>query len=535
MFLLLISNWNLAQASESDIPFTDDEFWSALSFPDGDPFGRDSASPYLHPSDSPSMVPTFAVTESVGFAGAWNTREDEKQVQIRDGKTASQFGGGTSLASDEQLSYADMEDVYNPSWEELEPTLAMDQNSLEPACLGSTIRVYFEGLESADMMKEPKTSPLPSHPKQDADLLTRIWNWLKQFRDEETTNTSASSDSATGRTMKQRPSEVPTATPVSFHPTSEPTKNGTSQKPTGVPVSIRPTSEPTYRTTLKPTFQPSLRQATLKPSRKPIHKPLHKSPHKTSHKASHKPAHKPTSQPASKRYSREVSPAALVSAEKNTRMSLLIRKAFRQSIVETGMFIHTPTHSAVRRRNFGSMTRWYQEDGNTQIFRMFPGEDNMRSARRNAPRVEAYSLTKWKRGDGWHEFSAVYTFIKSRNGAVFQIKHNSKYWSIQLVLAKRENGQLDLMFNHLREPELRKVLAADVEGKSVHVRVLDNGTRHQVYINDELMVDGEMAERGDNEMNHFRWGLYSPTKSMDQDILILVTGAHVAKQQMLSS
>lgn len=191
--------------------------------------------------------------------------------------------------------------------------------------------------------------------------------------------------------------------------------------------------------------------------------------------------------------------------------------------------IHTPTSSLIRRPDFGTMTRWYQEDGNTQVFRMFPGDDNVRNERALAPRTEAFGGASWKRGDGWHEWSGRYTFIKVRGGAVFQIKHNSTYWSMQLNIEPGQDGAFDLAFQRLHNAKAKQVLARDVVGKSFDVRVLDDGTRHRVYLNGELRVDGEFSDRKDDERNHFRWGMYSPKSAMDREILILVTGVYVGK------
>lgn len=191
--------------------------------------------------------------------------------------------------------------------------------------------------------------------------------------------------------------------------------------------------------------------------------------------------------------------------------------------------IHTPTHSAIPRKDFGTMTRWYQEDGNTQVFRMFPGDDNIRNPRAMAPRSEAFGGARWKRGDGWHEWSGRYTFIKVRSGAVFQIKHNRTYWSIQLVLQGNDDGTYDLAYQKLHDRDAKQVLAQDVVGRAVDIRVLDDGTRHRVYVNGQLRVDGEFTDRKDNETNHPRWGIYSPRSAMDREILILVTGVYVGK------
>ena len=46
--------------------------------------------------------------------------------------------------------------------------------------------------------------------------------------------------------------------------------------------------------------------------------------------------------------------------------------------------IHTQVNSSVLRSNFGNFTRWYQEDGNVQVMRLFQGEQNIQVLHLNA-------------------------------------------------------------------------------------------------------------------------------------------------------
>ena len=192
--------------------------------------------------------------------------------------------------------------------------------------------------------------------------------------------------------------------------------------------------------------------------------------------------------------------------------------------------VHTLINSFIDDDNFSKISRWYQEDGNTQIFRLFPGEDNIRNDRKNAPRSEAFGLVSWKRGDGWYEWSGRYTFLKVRPGAVFQIKHNITYWSMQLILQKNDNGKHDLYYIKLRNPSGKRLLKENVEGEGVDIKVLDNGEDHKVYVDGELKVENSMTDRPTTDENRARWGLYSPASAMDREILILVTGAYVGPE-----
>ena len=62
------------------------------------------------------------------------------------------------------------------------------------------------------------------------------------------------------------------------------------------------------------------------------------------------------------------------------------------------IMLHTLGNSAIHRADFGKWSRWYQEDGHTQVFRLFPGEQNTHNARANAARVEAFSKAQWTQG-----------------------------------------------------------------------------------------------------------------------------------------
>lgn len=203
-----------------------------------------------------------------------------------------------------------------------------------------------------------------------------------------------------------------------------------------------------------------------------------------------------------------------------------IQSAYSNRTITRPIKLHTPHNQGILPRSFGNVTRWYQEDGDTAIFRLFPGEDNVVLSRVKAPRVEAYGLHKWQRGDGWYEFSCRYTFLKIRPGAVFQIKHNTTYWSMQLVLEENTDGTFDLFYVKLRDREAKTLLMEDVVGSGVDIKVLDDGDNQKVFVDDELIVENVMTDRPEGEANHARWGLYSPKAAMDRDILIFVTGAY---------
>jgi len=120
--------------------------------------------------------------------------------------------------------------------------------------------------------------------------------------------------------------------------------------------------------------------------------------------------------------------------------------------------IHTLCNSAVRRKDFPKWTRWYQEDGHTQVFRLFPGEHNVHNKRPDAARVEAFSLLRWTKGD-WHEWEGTYTIVKPHACSIFQAKNSVNAWSVMINLA--DNG--DITLNH-RRSQKDKVIARAMTG-----------------------------------------------------------------------
>lgn len=180
--------------------------------------------------------------------------------------------------------------------------------------------------------------------------------------------------------------------------------------------------------------------------------------------------------------------------------------------------IQTLGNSVIRRSDFARWSRWYQEDGNTQVFRLFQGEENVRNSRKQAARIEAFSALKWKRGI-WHEWVGTYTIIKPHNCAIFQSKNNVNDWSVQLNM--RSNG--DILLNHRRGKD--KIIARNMVGKPFHIRVRDKGHEYEVYLNGVKQGEGVFARpTGDTG---FRWGMYLGASDVKHDAMILVTGAGI--------
>ena len=178
--------------------------------------------------------------------------------------------------------------------------------------------------------------------------------------------------------------------------------------------------------------------------------------------------------------------------------------------------IHTLCHSHIKRGDFPKWTRWYQEDGKTQIFRLFEGEHNCRNKRPDAGRIEAYSALKWKKSEKWHGWEGTYTIIKPHGCMIFQVKNNENDWGVSIAM----NDQGDIKLNHRRGQEDR-IIAKQMVEKPFVLKLIDNGHDYRVYLNRKKVGEG-MYDRPKGETG-FRWGMYG--KTFRHDAMLFVTGA----------
>lgn len=194
------------------------------------------------------------------------------------------------------------------------------------------------------------------------------------------------------------------------------------------------------------------------------------------------------------------------------------------------MAIHTLGNATVPRKDFHKWTRWYQEDGNTQVFRLFKGEINVGNDVYYKPRIEAELKAhskgvKINNGADWVEWSGTYTFVEPVEANIFQIWSNNDY---VLMLTMKNNGTVQL---NPRDQSGFKTILENGKGKSVHIRVRDYGNKYEVYVNGEKFYGRNYeAKYGSNRAAHFRWGIYASRKSGDhdgvpQDGMMFVTGA----------
>ncbi len=192
---------------------------------------------------------------------------------------------------------------------------------------------------------------------------------------------------------------------------------------------------------------------------------------------------------------------------------------YAQRPVPKEIRIHTLGNSVIPRKDFAKWTRWYQEDGNTQVFRLFKDEENVHNDRKLAARVEAFSELKWQRGP-WHEWSGTYTIVKPHGAAIFQAKNGGvPNWAVQLTMS--DEG--DVFFNPRRKPQVK--IAEKMTGKPFHIRVRDNGHDFEVYLDGKQVGTGSWP-RPEGETG-FRWGMYLGAHPVRHEAMLFVTGVAI--------
>ena len=202
--------------------------------------------------------------------------------------------------------------------------------------------------------------------------------------------------------------------------------------------------------------------------------------------------------------------------------------------IQDDLKIHTLGNSVVGENSFGNWSRWYQEDGATQIFRLFPGEENVRNDRPLAARIEAFDAnTGWNVSDGeWNEWVARYTIVNPINAAIFQAKDvDDEAWSVQLNM--NENGRVYAQHRRPLPGQSKQVtLIENAIGQPFDIRVRDNGLDYEVYLGDQTQpfTAGQYvrnAEPGDNSDTRFRWGIYVGAQEVESEALVFVSHATV--------
>ncbi|KMT67033.1 hypothetical protein XM47_00020 [Catenovulum maritimum] len=195
--------------------------------------------------------------------------------------------------------------------------------------------------------------------------------------------------------------------------------------------------------------------------------------------------------------------------------------------VHRHMRLHTLGNAALESTEFSKWSRWYQEDGHTQIFRLFKDEVNTSNQRKNAARVETYIPTqRWlPEPDVVREFGARFTVLKSGGCiaphycSIFQAKGNNvDHWSVML----RVDSDGALWFYPREDLSKRRLIAANAIGRPFDMKVLDDGLDYEMFIDGQSVGTGQWQR---TQKIGFRWGIYVGRSTIPEDIIVLVTGA----------
>ena len=225
---------------------------------------------------------------------------------------------------------------------------------------------------------------------------------------------------------------------------------------------------------------------------------------------------------------------------------LLEKQTGKTDPIPKSIGLHTEFSGGINRKDFEKWTRWYQEDGNVQVFRLFKGEQNIRGGadKDGSPgRVETYTNSALTVAPGkWREYEAIYTVIKPVKACVFQLFHEGKtdnggpiLWPFHIEMS--EKG--DISFLRRRNvPDMERdiVMAKDMVGKSLRVKVRANGEDYEVYQKNpldegfwKLVTKGSYTKAKDNKIS-FRWGMYCGSQKgqkVPNDALIIISGVKI--------
>lgn len=232
------------------------------------------------------------------------------------------------------------------------------------------------------------------------------------------------------------------------------------------------------------------------------------------------------------------SPGPVRGSRIDVNNELLEQQAGKTGPIPKEIGIHTQGAGGIGRKDFGKWTRWYQEDGNTQIFRLFKGEQNIRDGvgdDGSPGRVEAFSRPLVVPPGQWREWEGTYTIIKPVGGCIFQLMHEGSLWPFHIDMT----GSGDIVFLYRKaEPGVPRkiVLAEKMTGKSLSIKVRANGRDYEVYQKApldpgpwKLAAKGSYTPAKDDKIS-FRWGIYVGSKkgmSVPNDALLFVSGATI--------
>lgn len=210
----------------------------------------------------------------------------------------------------------------------------------------------------------------------------------------------------------------------------------------------------------------------------------------------------------------------------------------RMVMADDDMRWHNPLTSQTR--NPDESTRWYQKEGNTQVFRVFPGDQNWQSSRSGAGRSEAFAPNLGIRRDDNEEmtFSARY-HVAAHNGSrdvkIFQSKATAAggfdpAWGVSLHVTAA--GNIDIIKRGITWAQNERISTGKSVGQSFDLLVTDDGLNYRVFIDNVEMASG-IWDR-ENLLSVCRWGAYVQggsegilTGSVNNPQIVYVSGARV--------
>ncbi|MBK0383807.1 hypothetical protein I5M32_12630 [Pedobacter sp. SD-b] len=200
----------------------------------------------------------------------------------------------------------------------------------------------------------------------------------------------------------------------------------------------------------------------------------------------------------------------------------LVEVGYGATPMSQNINIHTLTDTYISATDAPKFKRWWQVDGNTQIFRLFEGENSIIDKRGEHPRIEAFSGISWTYNPNvWHTFYAHYTLVKTdpKGVVIFQDKNSDNDWAFQLTTSSTGNVALD---DRTLPASETIIVLRNMVGKSFDCKVRDNGKDWECYINDALVATGSFNRPTGN--NKFRWGMYA-SHTQVVNSMIFVSGA----------
>ncbi len=198
--------------------------------------------------------------------------------------------------------------------------------------------------------------------------------------------------------------------------------------------------------------------------------------------------------------------------------------------------MHNQVNPSVLNQNFSRYPRWYREDGNVQVKRLFEGEQNARFGigEDGSPgRIETFFTPFTIQPGTWSVWEGTYTFVEPLGSTIFQLFHEGgQLWAFHLRM--RTDGTIT--FNRRNNiPGLPRniIIATDMTGKSIRFRVRSDGHNYELYkkvpFEDEdweLVTTGRYTPAVDNRIS-LRWGMYVGSQSgqsVSRDGMMFVSG-----------